>query len=158
MPEPASPSADEHRRKPTGGLLARFLDAQNQVYPQALHELRAGQKKSHWMWFIFPQIAGLGHSAMAQRFAIADLDEARAYLAHPILGARLVECAKAMLLHAPDGAAPRGLAQVLGHPDDMKFHSSMTLFHRADPAATVFSRALAAFFGGREDGATLERL
>lgn len=140
------------------GFVGRFLDAQNAVYPQALGELRAGQKRSHWMWFIFPQIAGLGRSAMARRFAIEDIGEARAYLAHPILGGRLRECSRAVLLHAPDAAAPRSLRQIFGSPDDLKFHSSMTLFHRADPEDPVFEHALSAFFGNREDQATLDLL
>ncbi|OYW97798.1 MAG: hypothetical protein B7Z15_22775, partial [Rhizobiales bacterium 32-66-8] len=123
-----------HLRPPLGGLIARFLDAQNHCYPDVLHELRSGHKRGHWMWFIFPQVAGLGHSAMAERFAIGDLEEARAYLAHPILGTRLHDCASAVLLHAPDDAAPRALGQIFGYPDDLKFHASMTLFHRADPA------------------------
>jgi len=139
-------------------LAARFLDAQNQIYPQALSELRAGQKRSHWMWFVFPQIAGLGHSDMARRFALRDLEEARAYLAHPVLGARLRECTEAVLLHAPDSAAPRSLSQVLGSPDDLKFHSSVTLFHRADPADEVFGHALDAFWNGADDAATISRL
>ena len=147
-----------HIRPPVGGLIARFLDAQNQVYPDALHELRAGRKRGHWMWFIFPQITGLGHSAMAERFSIGDIEEARAYLAHPILGTRLHDCTSAVLLHAPGAAAPRSLSDIFGYPDDLKFHSSMTLFHRADPDEVLFTRALEAFFGGREDQATLDRL
>ncbi|WP_240231755.1 DUF1810 domain-containing protein [Devosia lacusdianchii] len=159
MPHLSTPSIPAHHLRPReGALVARFLDAQNQVYPDALHELRAGQKRGHWMWFIFPQIAGLGHSAMAERFALGDLDEARGYLGHPILCARLHECTEAVLLHAPDAAAPRSLMQLFGTPDDRKFHSSMTLFHRADPDEPLFARALEAFFGGREDEATLIRL
>ena len=138
-----------------GGFVGKFLDAQNKVYPQALHELRAGQKRTHWMWFIFPQIAGLGRTATARHFAIESLDEAEAYLAHPILGGRLRECTQAMLLHAPGSAAPRRLDQIFGSPDDLKFHSSMTLFHRADPDEALFNRALRLFFRGREDPATL---
>src|SRR5690606_36748191 len=103
--------------------LQRFVDAQQSIYPQALAELRAGYKQSHWMWFVFPQIAGLGHSSMAQRYAIADLHEAQAYLQHPLLGPRLEECAQALLQH-PDRTA----RQILGSPDDMKLRSSMTLF------------------------------
>lgn len=137
---------------------ALFLDAQNQVYPQALGELRAGRKQTHWMWFIFPQVAGLGHSAMAQRFALPDLVAARAYLAHPVLGARLRECTEAVLLHAPGSAAPRALDQLLGYPDNLKFHSSMTLFSRAAPQEPLFSRALALFFDGEPDAGTLERI
>lgn len=146
-------------QSPTPQLDAnKFLDAQNQVYPQVLQELRAGQKRTHWMWFIFPQIAGLGRSATAQHYAIQSLDQARAYLADPILGARLRECTEAVLLHSPDGAAPRNLRQIFGTPDDLKFHSSMTLFHRAAPDQDVFDSALNAFFAGKEDQATLDRL
>ena len=141
-----------------GALVARFLDAQNHVYPDALHELRAGQKRTHWMWFIFPQVAGLGRTATSRHFAIQDLDEAEAYLSHPILGGRLRECTQAVLLHAPGGAAPRSLTQIFGTPDDLKFHSSMTLFHRADPDEPLFDRALRAFFRNREDRATLDLL
>lgn len=141
-----------------GSFVARFLEAQNVVYPQVLHELRAGQKRTHWMWFIFPQIAGLGRTAVARHFAIEDMAEAEAYLAHPILGGRLRECTQAVLLHAPGGPTPRSLDQIFGTPDDLKFHSSMTLFHRADPAEPLFERALRAFFRNREDAATLERL
>ena len=140
------------------GLAARFLDAQNTVYPQVLQELRAGQKRSHWMWFIFPQIAGLGQSEMSRRYALANLHEARVYFAHPVLGARLRECVEAVLLHAPGGTAPRPLSQLLGYPDDLKFHSSMTLFHRALPEEEVFTRALDAFWDGAEDEATISRL
>lgn len=141
-----------------GALIAKFLDAQNQVYPEVLHELRAGRKRTHWMWFIFPQLAGLGHSAMARRYALEDLNEARAYLAHPILELRLHDCTSAVLLHAPGAAAPRTLEYIFGRPDDRKFHSSMTLFHRADPDQPLFRQALEAFFDGREDEATVGRL
>ncbi|WP_332687805.1 DUF1810 domain-containing protein [Devosia sp.] len=159
MPEHVTTAPNAaHVRPQVGGLIARFLDAQNHVYPQVLHELRSGQKRSHWMWFIFPQIAGLGHSAMAERFAIGDLEEARAYLAHPILNIRLHECTSAVLLHAPGAAAPRRLSQIFGAPDDRKFHSAMTLFHRADPEESLFRDALAAFFNGADDQATLDRL
>jgi uncharacterized protein (DUF1810 family) len=141
-----------------GRFVTRFLEAQNVVYPQVLHELRAGQKRTHWMWFIFPQIAGLGRTAISRHFAIEDMGEAEAYLAHPILGGRLRECTSAVLLHAPGGPAPRSLSQIFGAPDDLKFHSSMTLFHRADPDEPLFDRALRAFFRNREDAATLELL
>jgi uncharacterized protein (DUF1810 family) len=130
--------------------LARFVEAQAPVYAQALAELRAGRKRSHWMWFVFPQIAGLGTSAMAQRYAIASLDEAKAYLAHPILGERLRECAQAML-----AVKGRSAHDILGSPDDLKFHSSMTLFHCADPAEPVFEDCLAKYFGGKPDSQTL---
>ena len=136
----------------------RFLDAQNAVYPQVLSELRAGQKRTHWMWFVFPQLAGLGHSPTAQFYALPDLVAAQDYLTQPILGARLRECTAAVLLHAPDGPAPRALDTLFGSPDNLKFHSSMTLFHRADPAETSFAAALDAFFAGAEDPATLALL
>lgn len=105
------------------------------------------------MWFIFPQIAGLGFSPMAQRYAIASLDEARAYLAHPVLGKRLEECTEAVLRH-PD----RSANEIFGWPDDLKFRSSMTLFHRAAPDHPLFEQALATFYGGAEDPNTIEKL
>jgi uncharacterized protein (DUF1810 family) len=133
--------------------LQRFVDAQSQTYDQALAELRAGEKRTHWMWFVFPQIAGLGRSGMAQRFAIQDLDEARAYLAHPTLGRRLVECATA--LTALDTTDPE---RVLGPVDAMKLRSSMTLFAHAAPDQPVFREVLDHWFDGTEDDATTSRL
>ena len=133
--------------------LRRFVDAQAPVYDAVLGELRAGRKRSHWMWFIFPQIAGLGHSSMAQRFALSSLDEAAAYLAHPVLGARLRECAA--LVAAIDG---RSINEIFGHPDDLKFRSSMTLFARAAPADPIFADCLRQYFGGEPDPETLARL
>lgn len=133
--------------------LNRFVEAQSPVYGQALAELQAGRKQSHWMWFVFPQIAGLGSSPMAQRYAIQSLDEARDYLAHELLGRRLAECTTAVLSH-PE----RTVHAIFGSPDDMKFHSSMTLFHRADPSEEPFRRALDVFFDGKEDEATLTRI
>ncbi len=141
-----------------GALIAKFIAAQNRVYPEALGELRAGRKQSHWMWFIFPQLAGLGHSDMARHYALENLDEAEAYAAHPVLGARLVECTEAVLLHAPGSAAPRDLATIFGSPDDLKFISSMTLFARAMPEAPLFGDALKAFNGGAEDKRTVALL
>lgn len=132
---------------------ARFLSAQAPVYDQVLAELRAGRKRSHWMWFVFPQIAGLGRSAMAQRYAIRSLQEARAYLAHPILGARLRECSR-LVLDVPHG----DVHEIFGSPDDLKFHSSMTLFDRADPGETVFRQCLRRYFGGLPDPLTLAGL
>ena len=137
--------------------LDRFVTAQQNVYPTALAELRAGAKRSHWMWFVFPQIAGLGRSDMARRYAIRDLAEARAYLVHPLLGARLIEATEAMLGHA--GAI--SVDRVLGPVDALKLGSSMTLFEAAaiDPdQARPFARCLDAFFSGRRDQATLDRL
>ena len=133
--------------------LQRFVDAQSQTYDQALAELRAGEKRTHWMWFVFPQIAGLGRSGMAQRFAIADLDEARAYLAHPVLGPRLVECARALL--ALPGDDP---VRVFGSVDALKLRSSMTLFEAAAPDEPVFGEVLERYYGGRRDEATTTRL
>lgn len=133
--------------------LERFVAAQQRDYPRALGELQAGQKRSHWIWYVFPQLRGLGRSEMAQRYGIADLAEARAYLAHPLLGARLGECAQALLAH-------RGLSarQIMGVPDDLKLRSSMTLFHAADPSQVLFSEVLVAFYDGEVDLATLKRL
>ena len=133
--------------------LRRFVDAQANTYDQALAELRAGSKRTHWMWFVFPQIAGLGRSGMAQRFAIADLDEARAYLSHPVLGRRLVESARA--LTALDTGDP---VAVMGSIDAQKLRSSMTLFAHADPDQPVFREVLDHYFGGAEDEATTSRL
>ena len=133
--------------------LARFIDAQRNTYAQALGELQAGRKRTHWMWFIFPQIAGLGHSPMAQRYAIRGLEEARAYLQHPELGPRLKACTAAVL--ASDG---RTAHEIFGSPDDMKFRSSMTLFGRADPTIPAFGQALAVYYQGQEDPHTLDKL
>lgn len=131
--------------------LERFVAAQDELgtYGRALAELRRGNKTGHWMWFIFPQVAGLGLSAMSQRYAIGSLAEARAYLAHPVLGRRLRECATVL-------AETRGRTaeQILGSIDAIKLRSSMTLFLRADPEETVFQRVLDAYFGGVADGAT----
>jgi uncharacterized protein (DUF1810 family) len=129
--------------------LDRFLDAQAHVYAGALEELRGGRKTGHWIWFIFPQIAGLGHSGMSQRFAISSLDEARAYLAHPILGARLRECAGAVL-----AATGRSADEILGSIDATKLRSSMTLFHRAAPDEPMFSNVLDQLYGGVADPMT----
>jgi uncharacterized protein (DUF1810 family) len=132
--------------------LQRFVDAQHPVYAAVVSELRAGRKRSHWMWFIFPQISGLGHSATAQTFAVSSLAEAAAYLAHPTLGPRLRECAA--LVADTDG---RSIAEIFGHPDDLKFHSSMTLFARAAPGEPIFATCLQKYFGG-PDPQTLARL
>lgn len=136
-----------------GHDLDRFVQAQHGVYAQALAELRAGRKTSHWIWFIFPQVHGLGRSPMSARYAIADLAEAQAYLAHPTLGPRLVECTQTMLdLPGADAAG------VLGGLDAMKFRSSMTLFAQAAPAGSVFEAALQKYFAGRPDERTMELL
>ncbi len=133
--------------------LSRFVEAQAGSYDRALAELRAGRKAGHWMWFVFPQVAGLGRSPTAQHYAIGDLDEARAYLAHPVLGPRLVECARALRDLPGDDAAA-----VLGPVDAVKLRSSMTLFAHADPAQPVFRAVLERYYGGREDEATTSRL
>jgi uncharacterized protein (DUF1810 family) len=133
--------------------LQRFLDAQAPVYRQVLAELGAGAKRSHWMWFVFPQIAGLGRSETARFFAVGSRAEAAAYLAHPILGPRLRECCR--LAIAVEGRSAR---EIFGSPDDMKFRSSLTLFAAVAPEDTVFSEALRKFFGGEADAATLARL
>ncbi|WP_244816208.1 DUF1810 domain-containing protein [Caballeronia sp. Lep1P3] len=133
--------------------LQRFVDAQQGVIDDVRAELSAGRKRTHWMWFVFPQIAGLGHSPMAQRYAIQSRAEAQAYCAHPVLGARLVE-----LTGVVNGIEGRGIEDIFGYPDDMKFHSSMTLFSRTAPDATVFDQALRRHFGGLPDEATLQRL
>ena len=129
--------------------LDRFVQAQEPVLAQVRRELAAGAKRSHWMWFVFPQLRGLGHSAMAQHYGVSGMDEARAYLAHPVLGPRLVECT--LLVNAVEG---RSLNQILGSPDDLKFHSSMSLFAAADPAAAAFRAVLERHFGGLPDRGT----
>jgi uncharacterized protein (DUF1810 family) len=137
--------------------LSRFTAAQDagQTYQQATAELRRGRKTGHWMWFVFPQIAGLGHSPASQRYAISSLGEARAYLAHPVLGPRLAGCAALAAQASLDG---RTAEQVFGPVDALKLRSSMTLFHRADPAQPVFGQVLSQFFGGTTDPATDQRL
>jgi len=132
--------------------LDRFVQAQNPVYRDVLAELSQGRKQSHWMWFVFPQIAGLGFSAMSQRYAIGSRKEAEAYLAHPVLGPRLIECTRLVL--AVEG---RTINAILGAPDDAKFRSSMTLFDAVSDAP-VFSEALGRYFAGERDGATLDIL
>ena len=133
--------------------LQRFVDAQAPVYAAVLAELRAAHKRSHWMWFIFPQLSGLGRSSMAQRYAIASLAEARAYLAHPLLGARLRACAALV-----ERAQGRSAHAIFGDPDDLKLHSSLTLFAEAAPGEAVFGACLVRYFGGRPDPATLALL
>jgi uncharacterized protein (DUF1810 family) len=131
--------------------LQRFVDAQDEgrTYETALRELRDGRKRSHWMWFIFPQIAGLGQSPTSRRYAISSLDEARAYVEHPVLGPRLEECARALLERS--GASAR---DIFGGIDAMKLRSSITLFHRADPDNRLFSELLDRYFRGEPDEAT----
>ncbi len=133
--------------------LQRFVEAQNPVYPRVLRELRNGQKESHWMWFIFPQLRGLGHSHMANVYGIASRLEAEAYLAHPILGARLKECTQ--IVNQIEG---RSIEEIFGSPDDMKFRSSMTLFARAATDNKIFQDALRKYFAGQPDPLTLQQL
>jgi uncharacterized protein (DUF1810 family) len=140
---------------PLPPVLDRFLQAQEPVWPRVLAELRAGQKRTHWMWFVFPQIKGLGRSDMAQRYAVQSLAEAQAYLAHPVLAGRLGECCQILLeLEAPSSALA-----VFGTPDDLKLRSCMTLFAAASSApGSVFDAVLQKYFGGQKDERTLELL
>ena len=133
--------------------LRRFVEAHEGVYAQALSELKAGRKRTHWMWYIFPQLAGLGSSSTAQFYAISGLDEAKGYLAHPILGPRLRECAQAVV--AVQG---RSAEDIFDFPDDLKLRSCATLFACVLPAGSVFQRVLEKYFGGKADAKTLELL
>jgi uncharacterized protein (DUF1810 family) len=133
--------------------LQRFLDAQAPVIDTVRAELARGRKQTHWMWFVFPQIQGLGFSAMARRYAISSRDEAKAYVAHPALGARLKDCTSLVL-----AVLDRSVHDIFGSPDDLKFHSSMTLFAHAAPEAPEFRAALEGFFAGKEDRPALEKL
>jgi uncharacterized protein (DUF1810 family) len=133
--------------------LHRFLDAQAPTYDSVLAELRAGRKSSHWIWFIFPQIAGIGHSGMAQKFAIGSLDEAKTYLQHPILGPRLRACAQLVL-----DVNGRNAEEIFSYPDNLKFRSCMTLFLTAATDNTLFNNALLKYFDGKPDQSTLDIL
>jgi uncharacterized protein (DUF1810 family) len=133
--------------------LSRFIDAQDRVLPQVRRELTEGRKRSHWIWYVFPQLAGLGHSVMSQRYAIASLAEAQDYLADPVLGPRLTELTA--LVNQVQG---RSVHEIFGSPDDAKFHSCMTLFHRAAPEEPSFRRALKQYFAEALDPGTLDRL
>lgn len=133
--------------------LQRFLDAQERVYDTVLDELRDGKKSSHWIWFIFPQIAGLGHSAMAQQFAISSLDEAKSYLQHPVLGHRLRECTQLVL-----NVEGRIIEEIFPYPDNLKFRSCMTVFMTATIDNTVFKNSLLKYFDGRPDQLTIQVL
>jgi uncharacterized protein (DUF1810 family) len=133
--------------------LQRFISAQETTYAVALREIRSGRKRSHWMWFIFPQLAGLGRTDTARHYAIRSLDEARAYLAHPLLGPRLLEITEALLTVQGTSAT-----DLMGQPDDLKLRSCLTLFASANPQQTVFQRALDAYFGGQPDRTTLRLL
>jgi len=133
--------------------LDRFVAAQSPVYAQVLAELRAGRKRSHWIWFVFPQLDGLGCSPTARHFAIKSREEGLQYLAHPLLGARLRECTET-LIAAPD----QSISEILGFPDDLKFRSSMTLFSELAGPGSVFEQALGRFYDGEPDDRTLELL
>lgn len=133
--------------------LQRFIDAQDRVYAAVLDELTHGRKRTHWMWFVFPQLAGLGHSPMAERYAISGLEEASAYLAHPILGARLRECTERV-----NAVAGKSAHEIFSSPDDVKFRSSMTLFAEVDEAGSLFEQALEHYFAGEKDRRTLDIL
>jgi uncharacterized protein (DUF1810 family) len=146
--------------------LERFVEAQAGVYAQVCTELRAGRKRSHWMWFVFPQIRGLGNSEMAVRYAISGREEARAYLDHPVLGPRLRECTGIVVDLEGETGSGKTASEIFGYPDDLKFHSSMTLFDRTaalsgeveSASERVFHEALKKYFGGKMDQATLARL
>ena len=131
--------------------LSRFLRAQERDYDQALREIRAGRKRSHWMWYIFPQIQGLGFSSTAQFYAIRDLDEAKDYLAHPVLGARLKEISSALLEHEGLSAG-----EIFGYPDDLKLRSSMTLFRLADLDCRIFQDVIDKYYDGVPDSRTVD--
>jgi uncharacterized protein (DUF1810 family) len=133
--------------------LNRFVEIQAVNYSDALAELRAGQKRSHWMWYVFPQMAGLGHSAMSARYSIRSEDEARAYLAHPILGPRLIECAEAVL-----AIENRSAREIMGSPDDLKLKSCATLFSQISPEGSVFHRILDKYYSSERDRRTLQLL
>ncbi len=130
--------------------LHRFIEAQNGIYEQALSELKAGRKRSHWMWFVFPQIAGLGTSSMAEKYAIRSAEEASAYLADPILGSRLLRCVEAILL-----VSGRSAHDILGSPDDLKLCSSMTLFAAVSDHDSSFHRTIERFYDGKFDDRTI---
>ena len=133
--------------------LNRFILAQEHAYREAIAEIRAGRKRTHWMWYVFPQIDGLAFSSTSKRFAIRDAEEARRYLAHPVLGPRLLECAEAVI-----GIGGRSATEIFGSPDDLKLCSSMTLFASVLPPGSVFDRVLAKYFSGERDGRTLQLL
>lgn len=133
--------------------LQRFVNAQSPVYDTVRAELQAGQKRSHWMWYIFPQLAGLGRSETARHYALSGLEEAQAYLAHPLLGRRLEECCK--ILTGIEGCTA---SAIFGYPDDLKLHSSLTLFAQAAPDQPLFGACLEKYFNGQRDAATLQLL
>ena len=130
--------------------LQRFVDAQRDVMPRVLDELRRGSKESHWMWFVFPQLRGLGRSATARRYGIASIEEARAYWHHPLLGPHLLECTRLLL-----AVTEKSALEILGSPDDLKLRSSMTLFEQVAPEEPAFAQALGRWYGGVRDAPTL---
>ncbi len=138
--------------EPLSCELSRFLDAQSGVYETALEELRSGRKSSHWMWFVFPQLAGLGTSEMSRRYAISSLEEAKAYLAHPVLGGRLCECTRAVL------DSGENISTIFTYPDDLKFRSSTTIFAVASGGRDPFTEALQRLYQGHPDHETLKLL
>ena len=129
------------------------MEAHERSYSRALEEIREGRKQSHWMWYIFPQIAGLGLSSTSRFYAIEDLDEARAYMQHPMLGAHMIEICDALL-----GLSANDAEDVMGYPDDLKLRSSMTLFSKAVPSVKIFQQVLDKYFDGKMDQKTLEKL
>ncbi|MFZ2407382.1 MAG: DUF1810 domain-containing protein [Methylobacter sp.] len=133
--------------------LSRFISAQESIFDNALAELRAGRKRTHWMWYIFPQIDGLGHSSTSKHYAIKSLEEARQYLNHPVLGKRLLECAEAVFI-----IEGRSISEIFGYPDDLKLKSSMTLFAHVSGPGSVFACILDKYFNGEQDGLTLQLL
>ena len=133
--------------------LSRFTSAQDRIYDRVLAELKSGRKRTHWMWYIFPQIEGLGHSSTSKYYAIKSREEARQYLDHPVLGARLLECAEAIL-----ALEERSVSDIFGYPDDLKLGSSMTLFARVAGPGSVFVRVLDKYFHGEQDARTLQLL
>ena len=157
---PAADGIHQSARKPADPFnLDRFVRAQAGCFAAAVAELEQGEKRTHWMWFIFPQMLGLGKSANARLFAISSRDEALAYCEHELLGPRLVQCTQAMLAHAEgETAGDTSAIEILGVIDAMKFHSCMTLFDACCPSCDVYARALDTFFDGKRDAATLEKL
>lgn len=139
--------------RPAADDLERFVAAQDDVWPDVLAELAAGEKRSHWMWFVFPQLRGLGHSAMARHYGLASLAEARAYARHPVLGPRLVACARLL-----DGVSGRSALEIFGPVDALKLRSCLTLLERAMPEEPLYARLLDRYAGGERDAATLGML
>ena len=148
-----TPSDSETQQEADPYDLERFVRVQQHDYARALAELRNGRKRSHWMWYIFPQFRGLGFSSMSQRYAIGSIDEAKAFLRHPVLGPRLTECANALL-----AIADRSATDILGSPDDLKLRSSATLFAHVSPPGSEFERLLQMYWQGEPDQLTLELL